>query len=62
MLKISSSFSKNHQKKVILVLDEIFLRENLSVNSRTLTYHGLEDFGDCFENKMTEKANNTLVH
>lgn len=51
----------DHQKKVILTFDEIFLRESLSVNTRTLTYHGLEDFGDGFEKKLKEKANHALV-
>jgi len=26
------------------VLDEIFLRESISVNTKSLNYHGLEDF------------------
>lgn len=29
----------------MLVFDEIFLRESFNVNSQTLTYSGLEDFG-----------------
>lgn len=42
-------FSKTeYQKKEIIVLDEIFLRIRISVNSRTLTYSGLKDFGDDF--------------
>lgn len=51
----------DHQKKVILTFDEIFLRESLSVNTRTLTYHGQEDFGDGFEEKLKERANHALV-
>jgi len=31
------------------------------VNSRSLTYHGLEDLKDDFENKSLEKANHALV-
>jgi len=44
-------------------LDEIFLRENISDNSRSLTYLGLEDFGNELENKIDncQKANHALV-
>lgn len=51
----------DHQRKVILVFDEIFLRESISVNTRTLTYLGLEDFGEGFETKENKKANHGLV-
>jgi uracil DNA glycosylase len=47
------------QKQGILVLDEVFLRESISVNSQT--YIGLEDFGDKLENKSSQKANHALV-
>lgn len=50
-----------NQRKVILVFDEIFLRESLTVNTRTLSYHGLEDFGEGFETKEYKKANHALV-
>jgi len=43
------------------VFDEVFLREGLGVNTRGLTYHGLEDFGDGFDVKTSEKANPKLV-
>lgn len=33
------------QRHGMLVFDEIFLRECISVNSQTLTYSGMEDFG-----------------
>jgi len=46
---------------VILVFDEIFLRESIHVNTRTLTYYGLDDFGNDFEKKTHEKANHGLV-
>lgn len=49
------------QKQGILVLDEVFLRESISVNSQTLTYIGLEDFGDELENKSSQKANHAFV-
>lgn len=44
-------------------MDEIFLRENISVNSCSLTYLGLEDFGHELENKTdsSQKANQALV-
>lgn len=43
-----------------LVLDEIFLRESLSVDTKNLTYLGLEDLGDDFNNKA-ELANHASV-
>lgn len=50
----------SHEKKVTLVFDEIFLRESLGVNTKNLTYLGLEDLGDDFDNKA-ELANHALV-
>jgi len=35
----------DNQRKGILLLDEVYLRSSISVNSRTLNYIGLEDFG-----------------
>lgn len=61
LLKKKFSNKSNYEKKVILVFDEIFLREGLGVNTRSLTYHGLEDFGDDFDVKTSEKANHGLV-
>lgn len=43
------------------MFDEIFLRENISVNTRTLTYLWLEHFGVVFESKENKKTNHTLV-
>jgi len=44
-------------------LDKIFLRESISISSRTLTYTGLEDCGDEIESKQESnlKANHGLV-
>lgn len=61
LLKKKFSAKTEHQKKVILVFDEIFLRESIHVNTRTLTYYGLEDFGKDFEKRTHEKANHALV-
>lgn len=61
LLKKKFSIKTSHEKKVILVYDEIFLRENLSVNTRSLTYHGLEELGNDFDNMSHEKANHALV-
>lgn len=62
---IEKKFSKKtkHQKKGIILLDEICLRESINVNSQSLTYIGLEDFGDELEQKMNsnKKANHGLV-
>lgn len=44
----------------MLVLDEIFLRESFYVNSQTLTYSDLEDFGDEIDSSGL-KANHALV-
>ncbi|KAF0750370.1 THAP-type domain-containing protein, partial [Aphis craccivora] len=48
----------------VIVVDEVFLRESISVNSRTLSYIGLEDYGDeiITNNSQKEKANHALVY
>jgi len=53
----------NFEKKGVLLFDEISLRESLSVNTRELTYTGLEDFGEEIEYKKDsgKKANHGLV-
>lgn len=48
------------QKHGILVFDEISVRESISVNSQTLTYSGLEDFGGEIKSSGL-KANHCLV-
>lgn len=52
-----------NQKKGILLIDEIFLRTSINVNSRNLTYNGLEDFGGEVDNKAdsSELADHGLV-
>jgi len=62
-LKKKFDTKTEQQKQGVLVLDEIFLRENISVNNRSLTYLGLEDFGHELENKTdsSQKANHALV-
>jgi len=61
---LDKNFAKksDSQKIGILSLDEI-LRESINVNTRTLTYTGLEDFGNEINNKTasSEKANHGLV-
>jgi len=57
--------NKSEQEKLgVLVLDEVFLRESVSVNSRTLSYIGLEDYGGeiITDNSQKEKANHALVY
>lgn len=63
LLKKKFTTKNKFQRKGILLLDEIFLRESISVNSRTLTYSGLEDCGDEIESKLKSnlKANHGLV-
>jgi len=53
--------SNKKHKKGMLILDEIVLRTSISVNSRSLTYTGLEDFGGELPNKGNEKADLDLV-
>lgn len=53
---------KNEERHGILVFDEIFLRESLSVNTNKLTYIGFEDLGDeITSEKYGEKADHGLV-
>ncbi|XP_029342261.1 uncharacterized protein LOC115033584 [Acyrthosiphon pisum] len=63
LFKKKFSGKTEYQKKRIIVLDEIFLRTSIAVNSRTLTYSGLEDFGDDedIKTKSTDKADHGLV-
>lgn len=61
LLKKNFSEKSYYQKKIILVLDEIFLRESINVNTRTLTYNCIDNFGEGLKKKMTEKANHALV-
>lgn len=63
LFKKKFSVKTEYQKKGILVLDEIFLRSSIAVNSRTLTYSGLEDFGDEVKEDCEEanKADHGLV-
>ncbi|XP_050060677.1 uncharacterized protein LOC126551448 isoform X2 [Aphis gossypii] len=62
LLKKKFDLKSEQQKQGVIVLDEIFLRENICVNSRTLTYMGLEDFGEELNNtNSSQKANHALV-
>jgi len=45
ILKKKIIMLREEQRRGLLVFDEIFLRESLSVDSQNLTYTGLEDFG-----------------
>lgn len=45
LLKKKLLMLEPQQRHCMLVFDEIFLRECISVNSQTLTYSGMEDFG-----------------
>jgi len=51
----------DYKKKGILLLDEVYLRSSISVNSHTLSYSGLEDFGGELPSRDTEKADHGLV-
>lgn len=54
------SFLRPEQRHGMLVFDEVFLRESLRVDSQTLTYIGLEDFGSEVPTTGL-KANHGLV-
>lgn len=61
LLKKKFSTKSEQERQGVLVLDEVFLRESISLNSRTLTYSGLEDFGVEIDTEGTSKANHALV-
>jgi len=63
LLKKKFSTKNQFERKGVLLLDEMFLRESISVNSRTLTYAGLEDMGDETQSgqNSNKKANHGLV-
>lgn len=59
LFKKHLSLKKDHQKHGLLIFDEISLRESVSVNSKTLSYTGLIDFGEEDEElKDLPKATN----
>lgn len=60
LLKKRVGILANEQNHGMLVFDEIFLRESFNVNSQTLTYSGLEDFGGEIDSSGL-KANHALV-
>jgi len=61
LLKKKFSTKYEQERQGVLVLDEVFLRESISLNSRTLTYSGLEDFGGEIDTDNTSKGNHALV-
>ncbi|KAF0688905.1 DDE-1 domain-containing protein, partial [Aphis craccivora] len=60
LFKKKVAMLKKEEKHGVLVFDEIFLRESLQVNSQTLTYSGLENFGREIKSSGL-KANHGLV-
>jgi len=62
LLKTKIDLLKNEERHGILVFDEIFLRESLSVNTNKLTYIIFEDLGDGITSeRYGEKADHGLV-
>jgi len=61
MLKKKMLSKTEKQKKGILLIDEVLLRSSISVNSRTITYTDLDDFGGELPSRETEKADHSLV-
>jgi len=56
------SMFNNQQKHGNLIFDEISLRTSISVNCTTLTYSGLEDYGNDMPcEHYGQKANHALV-
>jgi len=62
LLKKKFDLKSEQQKQGVIVSDEIFLKENICVNSRTLTYMGLEVFGEELNRKTnsSQRANRSL--
>lgn len=62
IFKKKISLLNENEKHGMLLFDEIFLRQSISVNSKTLTYSGLENFGNDDPSLNTgEKADHGLV-
>lgn len=63
LLKLFLDKKSDTQKHGVLLLDEISLRESVAVNSATLTYTGLVDFGCDGKQSadLSEKADHGLV-
>lgn len=63
MFKLALQKKREIEKHGIILLDEINLRECISINSKKLTYNGLIDFGIDGMQSLTldDKANHGLV-
>lgn len=62
LLKNKCSIMNEQEKHGILVFDEFSIRESIKVNTNSLTYFRLEDFGgDADIQHYGEKANYSLV-
>lgn len=62
LFKIKMNHLSDTEKHGVLLLDEIFLRESINVDTKTLTYGGLEDFGKNYSNLNSgQKADHGLV-
>lgn len=63
MFQLAMEKKKEKQKHGVILLDEIHLRESIGINSKTLTYNGLIDFGNDGTQTLNldEKANHGLV-
>jgi hypothetical protein len=63
IFKLTLEKKEEKQKHGVILLDEIHLRESISVNSKKLTYSGLIDFGidGPRASNLNEKADHGLV-
>ncbi|XP_063986279.1 uncharacterized protein LOC135167229 isoform X2 [Diachasmimorpha longicaudata] len=63
LLKLSFEKKSEMQRHGLLLLDEMATRESITVDTKSLTYRGLQDFGEdgLRSSKFTEKANHGLV-
>lgn len=59
LLKKKFELLNEQERHGMLVFDEIFLRESTSVNTKSLSYTGLQDFGD--DKSCIQKADHGLV-
>lgn len=64
LLKKKFINKSKQERQGVIVLDKVFLRESISVSSRTLSYIGLEDYAGeiVTDTSQKEKANHALVY
>jgi len=62
LFKTKISFLKDTERHGVLLFDEIFLRESVNVDTKTLSYTGLEDYGkDNYSLNSGQKSDHGLL-